>query len=139
MKKALTVLGNTSSHYDDFEHSDDAFMEKADDDDANEEVTLSCFKKNLNTFSISKLRKLVIVLINLISELMTENDLVKNIIDISQDETQIFDIQKQIVVLEAENLELEEKMKRVSTVVSKEKKRSVACSWSLKISCTLLK
>lgn len=126
VKKALTVWGNTSSDSDVSEYSDDAFMEELDDEDANEEVTLSYFKQNSNNFSISKLRKLVVVLNDLISELTTENDLVDNCLDISQDEkialvTQIYDIEKERVVLEAENTELKEKIKRVTTTVSKGK------------------
>ena len=67
----------------------------------------------MNTFSTRKLRKLAIVLLDLISELTSEKDLINNSLDISQDGkialvSQISDIESQMVVLEAENLELKE-------------------------------
>lgn len=53
------------------------------------------------------MRKLVVVLVDPISELTTEKDLLYNSLDIFQDEkismvTQIYSIEKQIIVLEAE-------------------------------------
>ena len=96
-------------------NTDNGFMAKSCKEDADEKVTLSYFKQNLNTFSTSKLRKLAVVLLDLISEMKDEKDLVNNNLDISQDEkialvAQISDIKSQMLVLEAENLELKKKM-----------------------------
>ena len=75
-----------------------------DEEDANEKVTISYFKRNL---------KLVVSLLDLIIELKDEKDLRNNSLDIIQDGkvalvSQISDIESQMVVLEAENLELKE-------------------------------
>ena len=61
----------------------------------------------MNAFCTGKLRKLVVVLINLISSLTSENDNFNNSLDISQYGKislviQISDIEKQMVVLEVE-------------------------------------
>ncbi|KAH0720091.1 hypothetical protein KY284_005121 [Solanum tuberosum] len=109
VKKDLAAQENSSSDSNDSEHSDDAFMAKSDEEDTDEKVTLSDFKQNLNTFSTCKLRKLVVVLLDLISELTTEKDLMNNSLDISQDGknalvAQIYDIESQMIVLEVENL-----------------------------------
>ena len=103
-----------------------AFMAKSNNEHVNEKVTLSYFNTNVNVFSIRKLRKLVGVFINSISELTTEKDLFNNSLDIFQNEkivivTQIYDIEKQVLVLEAKNLELKEKIKRVTIIISKGK------------------
>ena len=91
-------------------------MAKSDEKDGGEKVTLSYFKQNLTTFSTSKLRKIVVVLLDLISELTNEKDLVNNSLDIFHDEkialvAQISDIESQMVVLKAKNL-TEEKDKK---------------------------
>lgn len=108
VKKALGVSSNSSSDSEESEHPEDAsmlavkdgedafdamfaFMKKSDDEFVNEK------KQNVNVFSIRKLRKLVVVLIDLISELTTEKDLLNNSLDIFQDEniamvTQIYDM-----------------------------------------------
>ena len=83
-------------------------MAKSDEKDGGEKVTLSYFKQNLNTFSTSKLKKLVIVLLDLISEMKDEKDLVNNNLDIFQDGkialiAQISDIESQMVVLETKS------------------------------------
>lgn len=99
MRKTLDVQKNTSSDLDDSEHSDGssmlgvkddeelldsmfAFMQKQD----NEEVTLSDFKQNVNSFSIKKFRNLVVVLIDSIIDLITEKNLLNNSLEIFQDE-----------------------------------------------------
>ena len=86
-------------------------MAKSDEEDSNEKVALSYFERNLNTFSTSKLKKLVVVLLDLISEMTDEKDLINNSLDIFQDGkivlvAQISNIESQMVVLEAKNLEL---------------------------------
>lgn len=99
MRKTLDVQKNTSSDLDDSEHSDGssmlgvkddeelldsmfAFMQKQD----NEEVTLSDFKQNVNSFSIKNFRNLVVVLIDSIIDLITEKNLLNNSLEIFQDE-----------------------------------------------------
>lgn len=101
-----------------------AFMTKSDDKDVNEKVNLADFKKNVNVFSIRKLRNLLVVLIDSISELTIEMDLFNNILDIFQYEklvmvTEISNIEKQMFVLESENVELKEKIKIVTITISK--------------------
>ncbi|KAH0641818.1 hypothetical protein KY285_032687 [Solanum tuberosum] len=85
LKKDVATWKNSSSDSDDSEHSNDAFMGKSNEEDADEKVTLSYFKQNLNTFSTSKLRKLAVVLLDVISKLTTKDVLVNNSLDISQD------------------------------------------------------
>ena len=101
-------------------------MAKSDEEDSDEKVTLSYFKQNLNTFSTSKLRKLAVVLLDLIREMKDEKDLVNNNLDISQDGkialvAKISDIKSQMLVLEAENLELKKRMKGVTNKTFKGK------------------
>nr|AAT38725.2 hypothetical protein SDM1_41t00018 [Solanum demissum] len=119
-KKDMTAWENSSSDSDDSKHCDDSFMAKSDEEDDDEKVTLSYLKQNLNTFSTNKLRKLVVVLLDLISERMTKNDIMNNSLDIPQDGkiifvAQISDIENQMVVREAKNLELKEKIKGATT------------------------
>ena len=107
-------------------NTDNGFMAKSDKEDSDEKVTLSYFKQNLNTFSTSKLRKLAVVLLDLISEMKDEKDLVNNNLDISQDGkialvAQISDIKSQMLVLEAKNLELKKRMKGVTNKTFKGK------------------
>ena len=114
--------------------SDDAFMAKLDEEDANEKVTISYFKRNL---------KLVVSLLDLIIEMKDEKDLINNSLDIIQDGkvalvSQISDIESQMVVLETENLELKEKIKGATTKIFKEKNEASRLQ-TLKISCILLK
>ena len=101
-------------------------MAKLDDQDSDEKVNVSYFKQNLNTFSTSMLRKLVVVLLDLISEMKDEKDLVNNNLDIFKDwkialVAQVSDIESQMVVLETENLELKEKIKGATTTIFKGK------------------
>ena len=140
----MAAWKKSSSASDDFEQTDNDFMINSNEEDADEKVTLSYFKKNMNTFSTSKLRKLAVVLLNLISELTSEKDPISNSLDISQDEkialvAQISDIESQMVVLEAKNLKLKEKIKGATTKFVMKRMRLADCSWSLRISCTLLK
>ena len=74
----MAAWEKSSSDSDDSENKDNGFMAKSDEEDSDEKVTLSYFKKNLNTFSTSKLRKLAVVLLDLISEMKDEKDLVNN-------------------------------------------------------------
>ena len=55
-----------------------AFMAKSDEDDDEDKVTLLDFKKNLNTYSIKRLRKLENVMIDSFIELTTERDSMKS-------------------------------------------------------------
>ncbi|XP_015060063.1 uncharacterized protein LOC107005933 [Solanum pennellii] len=119
LKRDMAAWKKSSSDSDDSEHTDNYFMTKSNEEDADEKVTLSYFKQNLNTFCTSKLRKLAVVLLDLISELTSEKDPISNSLDISQDGkialvAQISDIKSQMRVLEAENLELKKKMKGVT-------------------------
>ena len=81
----MFALENCSSDSENSEHSKDALMEISDEKDAHEKVTLSYFKKNVYTFSICKLINLVVVLLDLISDLTKENDRVNNSLSILQD------------------------------------------------------
>ena len=82
----MAAWEKSSSDSDDSEYTDNDFMEKSDGEDADEKVTLSYFKQKLNTFSTSKLRKLAVVLLDLISERKSEKDPINNSLDIYQDE-----------------------------------------------------
>lgn len=62
----MTAWENSSSDSDDCKHCDDAFMTMLDEEYADEKLTLSYIKQILNTFSTSKLSKLVVVLLDLI-------------------------------------------------------------------------
>ena len=122
----MIALEKSSSDSDDFENTNNGFMEKSDEEDSDERVILSYYNQQLNTFSTSKLRKLVVVLLDLISEMKDEKDLVNNNLDISQDGkialvAQISDIKSQMLVLEAENLELKKRMKGVTNKTFKGK------------------
>ena len=126
VKREMAAWEKSSSDSDDSENTDNGFMAKSDEEDSDEKVTLSYFKQNLNTVSTSKLRKLVVVLLDLISEMKDEKDLVNNNLDIFQDGkialvAQISDIESQMVVLETENLELKEKIKGATTTIFKGK------------------
>ncbi|XP_069149834.1 uncharacterized protein [Solanum lycopersicum] len=126
VKRELAAWEKSSSDSDDSENTDNGFMAKIDEEDSDEKVTLSYFKQNLNTFSTSKLRKLAIVLLDWISEMKDEKDLVNNNLDIFQDgkialAAQISDIESQMVVLETENLKLNEKIKGATTTIFKGK------------------
>ena len=107
-------------------------MVKSEDEYVNEKVTLCDFKQNVNVFSIRKLRKLVFVIIDAISDVTTEKDLFNNRLDIFQDEkiamvTQISDIEKKMAVLEAEKY-----------ITKGKDKKDNYFSRSLKLSSTLL-
>ena len=126
VKREMAAWEKSSSDSDDSENKDNGFMAKSDEEDSDEKVTLSYFKQNLNTFSTSKLRKLVVVLLDLISEMTDEKDLINNSLDIFQDGkfalvAQISDIESQMVVLEAKNLKLKEKIKGATTIIFKGK------------------
>ncbi|KAK4721295.1 hypothetical protein R3W88_011528 [Solanum pinnatisectum] len=132
VKKALEVWGDTSSDLEESEHPEDAsmlpvkdddvifdeifaFMEKFDDEEAEKEVTLSDFKKNLHVYFVKRLRNLAVVLINSITELTTEMDVMNNSLDMFHDEkvalvSQICVVEERMMVMESENLELREKL-----------------------------
>ncbi|XP_015057426.1 uncharacterized protein LOC107003615 [Solanum pennellii] len=139
LKRDMAAWKKTSSDSDDSEHTDNDFMTKSNEEYADEKVTLSYFKQNLNTFSTSKLRKLAVVLLDLISELTSEKDPIRNSLDISQDGkialvAQISDIKSQMLVLEAENLELKKKMKGTKIALERnlELERDLVCVKELK-------
>lgn len=136
----MSALENFSSDSENYEHSNDALMEISDEKYAHEKVTLSYFKKNVYTFSICEWRKLVVVLLDLISELTKENGRVNNSLAILQDSkislvSQMFDISNHIVVLEAENRELKEKTNWVINTIFKGKNN--ASSLQLELKCKL--
>ena len=88
--------------------------------------------------------KLAVVLHDLTSEMTDEKDLINNSVDIFQYGklslvAQISDVESQMVVPEAENLELKERIKGKLLQILKERMRLTACSWSLKLSFILLK
>lgn len=63
-------------------------QKKYDDaDEGDDDVTLDNLKKNLTIYSFKNLRKLVAMLIDSLSELITEIDCLNNSLDIFQDET----------------------------------------------------
>ncbi|KAH0717452.1 hypothetical protein KY285_013483 [Solanum tuberosum] len=136
VQKALAVWGDSSSDSEESEHPKDvsmlavkgdkdvfdatySFMAKSDDEEVDEEVTLSDLKQNLHVYCVKKLRSLAALLIDSIIELTTENDLMNNSLDILHEEKvalvdQMFVVEEQLIVLEAENLELWEKLKMLS-------------------------
>ena len=100
VKRDMAAWEKSSSDSNHSENRDNSFMANLDEEDADENVTLSYFKQNLNTFSTSKLRNIAVVLRDLISELTNEKDPINNSLDISQDGkialvSQILDIESQ--------------------------------------------
>ncbi|KAH0665359.1 hypothetical protein KY285_026565 [Solanum tuberosum] len=96
-----------------------AFMEKSNDEEAEEEVTLFDHKQNLHAYSVRELRNLAAILIDYITELTTEKDVMNNSLDIFHEEkVALVDhrsvVEEQLTVLETENLELVEKLKMLS-------------------------
>lgn len=63
VRKAPTVFENTPRDSDDYEYSNDAFMEKSYEE-VEEEVTYSDHKQNLCSYSVRKLRGLSTVFID---------------------------------------------------------------------------
>ncbi|KAH0761780.1 hypothetical protein KY290_017853 [Solanum tuberosum] len=89
--------------YEDMFDATFAFMEKSDDEEAEKE----------------KLRSLAAFLIDSIIELTTEKDLMNNSLDILHEEKvalvdQMSIVEEQLIVLEAKNLQLREKLKMLS-------------------------
>ena len=96
-----------------------ALMTKSDDEDGEEEVTLSDLKQNLHVYCVEKLRILAVVLIESILESTTEKDLMNNILDILHEEKvalvdQMSVVEERVIVVEVENLELRQKLKMLS-------------------------
>lgn len=85
-----------------------AFMEKSDDEEVEEEVTLSDFKQNLHVYSIKRLRSLAAVLIDSITKLTSKKDLMNNsTLDIFHDEKVV--LVSQMKVMEEQMVLLYEK------------------------------
>ena len=63
-----------------------ALMAKSDDEEDEEEVTLSDLKQNLHVYCVKKLRILAAVLIDSIIESTTETELMNNSLDILHEE-----------------------------------------------------
>lgn len=96
-----------------------AFMEKYDDEEDEEKVTLFDLKQNLNAYSIRKLKNLVVVQIDSVIELTTEKDSMNNSLDnFNKEKLSLTDhasvIEEQLIVLETKNLEIKEKLKMLS-------------------------
>ncbi|XP_055816036.1 uncharacterized protein LOC129885688 [Solanum dulcamara] len=131
VKKAFAVWGNSSSDSEESTHLEDASMvavkddeevfdslfafmaqlddEEADDDDETK-VTLANLRQNLHIYSAKKLRSLAAVVIDSVTELINEKDMMNNTIDIFQDEklvlvSRITDLEEQIMVLISNNVE----------------------------------
>lgn len=103
-----------------------AIMEKSNDEEDEKKVTLFDLKQNLSVLSVKKLMNLASVLIDSIIELSTKKDLMNNNLNIHQEEKvvvvyQMSVMEKQLIVLETINLELNEKIKRVTSTTSKGK------------------
>ena len=96
-----------------------AIMAKSDDDDSDsdaeaeiqreavEEVTLSDIKQNLHAYSVKRLRSLAGMLIDSLTELTNEKDLMNNSLEIFQDEklalvSKISELEEQIFILVAD-------------------------------------
>ena len=135
MKKAFDAQGDSSSESDELECHvdvpmlavkgdkdvfDDTFdlMAKSDDEEDEEEVTLSDLKQNLHVYCVKKLRILAAVLIDSIIESTTEEELMNNNLDILYEENvalvdRMSFAEEKLIVLEAENIEVNVKIKGV--------------------------
>ena len=114
---------------DDSEHCVEDFMAKSDDEEDEEEVTLSDLKQNLHVYCVKKLRILAAVLIDSIIESTTETELLNNSLDILHEEKvalvdQMSVVEENVIVLEAENLELKQILKMLSEKSGKGKEEA---------------
>ncbi|KAH0689668.1 hypothetical protein KY289_017026 [Solanum tuberosum] len=115
------------------------FMEKSDDQEAEEEVTLFDLKQNLHVYCVKNLRSLAVVLIDSIIELTTEKDLRNNSLDILHEEKvalvdQMSVVEEQLIILEAKNLELREKLKILSEKCGRGKREASSLQIDLETS-----
>ncbi|KAH0769701.1 hypothetical protein KY290_013682 [Solanum tuberosum] len=90
-----------------------SLMAKSDDEDDKDEVTLFDLKSDLDTLSIRRLRKLAAVLIDSIDELTTENFLLSENLNRSEDEkttltSQLSEMNVRLSILESEIHQTEE-------------------------------
>ncbi|KAH0691226.1 hypothetical protein KY289_018584 [Solanum tuberosum] len=156
MKKALAVWGDSSSESGELECPDDASMlavqddanifdgpftlkAKSDDEDDEEKVTLEDFKQNLNTYSVRRLRNLVVVLIDSVIDLTAEKDFMNNSLDILGKEktvttTHMSFVEEQLTVLEVENLELENQLSIMIEKSGKKKGEATSLQTELEVS-----
>ena len=156
MKKAFDVCGDSSSESDELECHvdvpmlavkgdkdvfDDTFalMEKSDDEEDEEEVTLSDLIQNLHVYCVKKLRILVVVLIDSIIESTIETKLMNNSLDILHEEKvalvdQMPVVEENVIVLEAENLELKQRLKMLSKKSGKGKEKASRMQMKLETS-----
>lgn len=86
------------------------------DEKSEEEVSLYDLKQNLHVYAINRLRNVVVLLINLINEFTTKKDVTNYSLDIFLDKnvaliSQMYAMEKQMIVLESDNLELRDKLR----------------------------
>ncbi|KAK4729569.1 hypothetical protein R3W88_022557 [Solanum pinnatisectum] len=130
VKKAFAVWGNASSDSEEEENHEDvsmmavnddeivfnsifSLMAKSDDEDDQDEITLFDLKSDLDTLSIKRLRKLIVVLIDSVDELTNENVMLSEKLSLCEDEktaliSQMSEINVRLSILETENLQIEE-------------------------------
>ncbi|XP_049347721.1 uncharacterized protein LOC125812241 [Solanum verrucosum] len=130
VKKVFDVWGNPSSDSEESEHHEDvsmmavkdeenvfnsmfSLMAKSDDEDDKDEVTLFDLKNDLDTLSIRRLRKLVAVLIDSVDELTTENFILSENLNRSEDEkttltSQLSEMNVRLSILETESHQTKE-------------------------------
>lgn len=115
-KEENDCIGRLLSASDDSEHYDEDFMAKYDDQQDEEEVTLSDLQQNLRGYYVKRLRKLVALLIDSIIETTFEKDIMNNNLYIHHEKRvalidQVAVAKEKLIVLEVENLELKKKLK----------------------------
>ena len=121
-----------------------ALMAKYDDEEDEEEVTLSDLIQNLHVYCVKKLRILVVVLIDSIIESTTETKLMNNSLDILHEEKvalvdQMSVVEENVIVLEAENLELKKSLKMLSEKSGKGKEEASKMQMELEASLNTAK
>ncbi|XP_049410536.1 uncharacterized protein LOC125873707 [Solanum stenotomum] len=128
MKKAFAVWENPSSDSEEEEDNhedvsmmvfnDDetvfnsifSLMAKSDDEENQDEVTLFDLKSDLDTLSIKRLRKLIVVLIDSVDKITIHNLMLREKLSLCEDEkaylnSQMSEMSVQVSILETENLQ----------------------------------
>ena len=119
-------------------------MAKSDDEEDEEEVTLSDLKQNLHVYCVKKLRILAAVLIDSIIESTTETELMNNSLDIFHEEkVALIDkmsvVEENVIVLEVENVELKKRLKMLSEKSGKGKEEASKMQMELEASLNTAK
>ena len=120
-----------------------ALMEKSDDEEGEEEVTLSDLKQNLHVYCVKKLRSQSALLTDSIIESTIKKELMKNNLYIHQEEKvalvdQTSVTEEKLIVLEAENLELKKKLEMLSEKSGKGKGKATSMQIELEASVNIV-